>query len=159
MANIITGSRILGSVLLLTLPVFSPAFYIIYLYCGFTDIIDGAVARMTNRVSRFGSQFDTAADFVFVTVCLIKLLPAVNIPFVLSVWVLIIFVIKCANFLYGMLILRQFATEHNAANKITGFLLFLLPFTLAFVDIKYSGTAVCFIATYAAIKESCIIRI
>ena len=76
MANIISGSRILGRVLLLTLPVFSPAFYIIYLYCGFTDIIDGAVARMTNRVSRFGSQFDTAADFVFVTVCLIKLLPA-----------------------------------------------------------------------------------
>ena len=65
MANIITGSRILGSVLLLTLPVFSPAFYIIYLYCGFTDIIDGAVARMTNRVSRFGSQFDTAAQILF----------------------------------------------------------------------------------------------
>ena len=60
---------------------------------------------MTNKVSRFGSQFDTA-DFVFVTVCLIKLLPVVNIPFVLSIWVLIIFLIKCANFLYGMLILR-----------------------------------------------------
>lgn len=65
MANIITGSRVLGRVLLLTLPVFSPAFYIIYLCCGFTVIIDGAVARMTNRVSRFGSQFDTAAQILF----------------------------------------------------------------------------------------------
>ena len=40
-ANILTGFRVLGSILLL----FVPVFYSIYLLCGFSDMIDGAVAR------------------------------------------------------------------------------------------------------------------
>ena len=44
-ANILTGGRILGSILLLFFPAFSLAFYIVYLLCGFSDMIDGTVAR------------------------------------------------------------------------------------------------------------------
>ena len=80
MANIITSIRILLSAVLLFFPVFSPAFFAVYLTSGFTDMIDGAVARKTNTVSEFGSRLDTIADIVFVAVCLIKLLPVLNIP-------------------------------------------------------------------------------
>ena len=59
MANIITGCRILCSIILLLVPVFSPPFYFLYLMAGFTDMIDGAVARKTNTVSEFGSRLDT----------------------------------------------------------------------------------------------------
>ena len=38
-------------------------------------------------------------------------------------------------------------------NKITGLLLFLLPLTLHFIDIKYSSLLVCSIATFSAIQE------
>ena len=48
MANIITGSRILCSILLLFVPTFSPAFYMLYLIAGFTDMIDGTIARKTH---------------------------------------------------------------------------------------------------------------
>lgn len=44
MANIITGCRILGSIILLFFPAFSSWFYILYLLCGFTDMIDGSIA-------------------------------------------------------------------------------------------------------------------
>ena len=44
MANIITGCRILCSILLLFVPAFSPLFYILYLVAGFTDMIDGTIA-------------------------------------------------------------------------------------------------------------------
>ena len=43
MANIITGIRIVISVFLLFCPVFSPAFYALYIAAGVTDMIDGAV--------------------------------------------------------------------------------------------------------------------
>ena len=44
MANIITGCRILCSILLLFVPAFSSTFYILYLVAGFTDMIDGTIA-------------------------------------------------------------------------------------------------------------------
>ena len=76
-ANIITGLRILCSILLLFFPVFGAGFYIIYLLCGFSDMIDGTVARKTNSISEFGSKIDTIADLVFVAVSLIKLFPII----------------------------------------------------------------------------------
>ena len=78
MANIITGFRVLISIALLFCPVFSPVFYILYLTGGLSDMIDGTIARKMNTVTEFGARFDTAADFVFVVVCLIKLLPVIN---------------------------------------------------------------------------------
>ena len=47
-ANILTSFRILGSVLLLFFPVFSEAFYSIYLFCGFSDMIDGRESFIRN---------------------------------------------------------------------------------------------------------------
>ncbi len=79
-ANIITGSRILCSILILFCPVFSVWFYATYLLCGFTDMVDGTIARKTNTISEFGARLDTVVDFVFVVVSLIKLLPSIHIP-------------------------------------------------------------------------------
>ena len=50
MANIITGIRIVCSIALLFCPVFSPAFYALYLTAGVSDMIDGTVARKTGTV-------------------------------------------------------------------------------------------------------------
>ena len=43
-------------------------------------------------------------------------------------------------------------------NKLTGILLFILPMTLGFIDLKYSGAFVSAVATFAAIQEGYIIR-
>ena len=53
MANIITGIRIVLSVVLLFSTALSPAFYVLYIASGVSDIIVGAVARKTNTVSAF----------------------------------------------------------------------------------------------------------
>ena len=47
---------------------------------------------------------------------------------------------------------------HTVMNKITGALLFILPLTLSFVDLKYSVVVVCVVATFAAIQEGHYIR-
>ena len=152
-ANIVTGVRILGSILLLFFPVFSAAFYCIYILCGFSDMIDGTIARKTNSASELGSKIDTAADFVFITVSLIKILPAIHIPHWLWIWGSVIAVIKISNILWGYFTQKQFISLHTAMNKVTGALLFLLPLTLSIAEIQYSAFVACSLATFAAIQE------
>ena len=152
-ANILTLCRILGSILLLFFPAFSVEFYITYMLCGFSDMIDGTIARMTNSTSEFGSKIDTVADMAFVTVSLIKILPVINIPKWLWIWGVVIAIIKIVNIIWGYALKKQFISLHTIMNKITGFLLFLLPLTLTFVELKYSSIAICSMATLAAIQE------
>ena len=152
-ANIVTGCRILGSVLLLFFPAFSVEFYIIYIICGFSDMIDGTIARKTNSTIEFGDKIDTVADLVFLTVSLIKMLPIINIPQWLWIWTVIIAIIKIGNIIWGYVSKKQFISLHTIMNKVTGLSLFLLPLTLSFVEVKYSSIVVCSIATFAAIQE------
>ena len=152
-ANILTGCRILGSILLLFFPAFSVAFYIIYLFCGFSDMIDGTIARKTNSISKFGSQLDTIADFIFVVVSLLKLLPAIHTPQWLWMWGGVIAVIKISNIIWGYVSKKQFISMHTIMNKATGLLLFLLPLTISLMELKYTAIVVCSIATLSAVQE------
>ena len=154
LANIITCFRILCSILLLFFPVFSLRFYILYFLCGVSDIMDGAVARKTNSISPFGSRLDTVADFIFVLAALIKVLPKIEIPLWLLIWIFVIFVIKIINLISGFYIKKRLVVAHTVMNKITGLLLFLLPLTFPVIDLNYSSIAVCVIASLAAIQES-----
>ena len=152
-ANILTGCRILGSILLLFFPACSLAFYIVYLICGFSDMIDGTVARKTNSTSDFGSQLDTIADLIFVVAAMVKLLPVIHLPGWLWFWSGVIAVIKISNIIWGFVSKKQFIALHTIMNKVTGLLLFLLPLTIAFCELNYIVIAVCSIATLSAIQE------
>ena len=94
MANLITIIRILCSIAILFCPAFSVAFYALYITAGLSDIADGWIARKTNTVSAFGSKLDTVADVIFVVVCLFKLLPVMDIPCWLYVWIGVIALIS-----------------------------------------------------------------
>ena len=152
-ANIITCCRILGSVLLLFYPAFSVEFYIVYIICGLTDMVDGTIARKTNSTSNFGAKLDTIADFVFVFVCSIKILPTLQIPLWLWVWIFIVALIKIFYIALVFIHKKKLLSIHSILNKITGFALFVLPLSLSFVEIKYSSVVVCLIATFSAIQE------
>lgn len=125
---------------------------------GASDIIDGAVARKTNTVSAFGSKLDTIADMVFVAVCLIKLLPVLTVPVWLYIWIGIIALIKVANIAAGYIRQKELISVHSTINKVTGGLLFLLPMTLTFIDIRIGAVIICVVATAAAIHEGHLIK-
>ncbi len=156
-ANIITISRILFSFCMLFLSAVSLWFYVTYILSGLSDMIDGWVARRTNSANEFGSKLDTIADFIFFSVSLIKLLPLLKIPDSLLIWCTIIAVIKAFNIIYGFIKTKKLITLHSQINRITGLALYLLPLTVYFVDIKYSCTVVCIMATVAAIYESFVV--
>ena len=158
MANVITGIRILVSAALLLCPVFSPIFYAMYLIAGLSDMADGIVARKTNSVSEFGSRFDGVADFVFVAVCLIKILPVLDIPIWLYVWTAVIFFVKIINIISGYVMQKKYFAVHTTMNKATGVLLFMLPLTLSIVPLIYTGIPICSVATFAAVQEGHFMR-
>ena len=106
-ANLITGTRILCSIALLFCQPFSPPFIVLYLIAGITDMIDGPVARKTETVSELGAKLDTAADFVFVAVCLWKLLPSLAVPLWLWIWIVLIALIKMVNIISGYVIQKS----------------------------------------------------
>jgi len=158
MANTITFFRIAASIVLLFCPVFSPAFYALYIAAGLSDMLDGFVARKTDTVSKLGARLDTIADFMFVVVCLIKLFPILSIPAWLYIWIGIIALIKVVNIISGFIVQKRFVTVHSVMNKATGALLFLLPLTISTVPVKTSVIVVCAAATFAAIQEGHFIR-
>ena len=158
MANAITIFRMAVSIVLLFRPVFSPAFYVLYIMAGMSDMLDGFVARKTNTVSRFGARLDTISDHVFVIVCLIRLLSVICIPGWLYVWIGSIALIKVVNIISGFAVQKTFTAVHSAMNKATGVLLFLLPLTTPVLPLKYFAIVVCAAATFAAIQEGHFIR-
>ncbi len=158
MANIITGIRIVCSMILWFCPVFSPSFYLFYITAGLTDMIDGTVARMTRTATEFGARLDTFADFVFAAVGLCKLLPALDVPMWVYLWTALIALIKAANLISGYVLRKKPVTLHTLLNKVTGALLFILPLTLPVVDFGRSAALVCAVATAAAVQEGHYIR-
>ena len=158
MANIITEIRIMLSIVLLFCPALSPGFFVLYIAGGVSDMIDGTVARKTDTVSEFGSKLDTAADILFVAVCLIKLIPVLDVPVWLIIWIAVIAVIKLFNIAKVYIRQKELISVHSVMNKVTGGLLFFFPLTLTVIDLRYSAVVVCVVATAAAIQEGHLIK-
>ena len=152
-ANIVTVSRIIFSFPLLFIPLSSAWFYLLYLFCGITDMIDGTIARKTGSISNFGAKLDTVADFLFMVVCAIKLLPLLHIPIWLWLWIVSLAFTKIFNITVVLICKKKLLSIHGALNKITGAALFLLPLTLSWIETAYSIATVCALATVAVIQE------
>ncbi|MDO4582366.1 MAG: CDP-alcohol phosphatidyltransferase family protein [Bacillota bacterium] len=160
-ADAITASRIVFAVFILFSAAFSVQFYAFYLLGGCTDIIDGWVARRLNLKSSFGAKLDTIADHVFIIAVLAKVLAALYVPVWLWIWIAIIAFIKLANLLSSLVLSGGIIPMHTLMNKITGFMLFLLPFAIGKAPWQVLAIAVivtCSAATFAAIQEGHYIR-
>ena len=98
---------------------------------------------MLKTFSKLGSRLDTVADIVFTAVCLIKLLPVLDVPAWIYIWTAVIAMIKLFNIAIGYIRQKEFIAVHSVINKVTGGLLFIFPLTPVFIDLKYSAAAVC----------------
>lgn len=159
MANALTCIRILCSIVLLFCPTLSKSFFVIYVFAGLTDMMDGFVARKSGTCSEFGAKLDTIADTTMIIVCLIKFLPVLNMETWMYIWIVMIAMIKGMNLVLGYILKKKLVTIHSVSNKITGFLLFVLPVFFETIELKYSVILVCTVATFAAIQEGYYIRV
>ena len=67
LANYISLSRIVLAILLLFTKPLSFIFFITFIICGITDVLDGYIARTYGLSSDFGAKLDSFADIVFLS--------------------------------------------------------------------------------------------
>ena len=158
MANYISISRVIMSIILAITETFSIAFYIIYIYCGISDILDGFIARKSKNESKLGARLDSASDIIFVIVAIIKILPALNLSKGIIIWTVIIALIKVANLICAYICYKKLVLPHTIANKIIGFILFIAPFIIVNTNSIIFEIIICSIATFAAVQEGHYIR-
>ena len=131
--SILTALRMLGAVLLLLTKPLTLPFYLLHIFCGLTDALDGAFARALHASSRLGAQLDSIADLMFYGVMMGKLMPILLERMPSSLWWIVgaaVFIRLCA---YGVAAATQhrFSALHTILNKLTGLLVFLIPGMLA----------------------------
>ena len=145
-----------GAVALLLYNGASSTFWVIYTVCGISDIADGWLARKLKCDTKTGALLDSLADICFVACCAWKLLPILELPQWLWLWAGIIVAIKIVNQLSALVMYGRCCFPHTTANKVTGFLLFLvIPMTYwSIIPIAIVAA----IATFAAIQEGHYIR-
>ena len=151
MPNVISVLRIAGSISLLFCDVRGWPFWSLYVLGGLSDIIDGWLARKLHAESKTGAILDSVSDFVFVACCAIRLSPVLDIPTWLWIWAGVIVIIKIVNQISALVVCKRFCFPHTLANKLTGFLLFLMVPTMFWSMIPISIVAS--LATFAAVHE------
>jgi len=151
--NYISICRIILSLILVFVKPLSTAFYVIYIMCGFSDMIDGFVARKTGTTSRLGEKLDSIADMTMVGVLIIILYPIVNPTTEALIWIILIGGIRLASMVIGLKKYKTFVSLHTYANKLTGLVLFLFPLLLLFFHSTVIIYIICFVASLSAIEE------
>ena len=124
--NSLTLLRLLGGIALIFLPLPSKSFYIVYLICGLTDMLDGLLARKLGTASSFGAKLDSVADLTFYSVSLIRMMPWLRKRLPSWIWYIVfaVLAVRLASYLVAAIRLKRFAAVHTIANKATGALVF-----------------------------------
>ena len=129
--NICTMLRIVGTVGLLLIRPLTLPFYLLYTFCGITDVLDGTIARATNSTSEFGARLDSISDLIFYAVL----------------------VIRACSYVTAAVRYHRFASLHTILNKATGFCVFCLPYMLVQDFALRHCEITCVIAGLASTEE------
>ena len=160
--NILTASRILIAIIILFIKPFSIAFYVIYGYCGISDLFDGVIARAIKSESSFGSLLDTIGDVLLTVTGSFVTFKYMYTVDNLWIWgmlaaVLSIYVFRAIGAIVTLVRFKKFAMLHTIGNKVGMILLFLFPLfyeLLAKVNGAQIGLyVICGICVIAAIEE------
>lgn len=151
-ANIVTLSRVVGSVVLFCCNTISSLFLTVYIFCGFTDLIDGPIARKTNSSSILGAILDTIGD-VLTYLALTKILIMQQlIPLWILAWFLCAGVILIACAFISKRRFDKLYLPHTYLGKIFGGSIFVLPVTMQFMNIEIWLSVICSIASAHAVE-------
>ncbi|NHI93356.1 MAG: CDP-alcohol phosphatidyltransferase family protein [Candidatus Lokiarchaeota archaeon] len=103
--------------------------FILLLIAGFSDIIDGIVARKLNVASNFGAYFDACTDFSLIIIVFIGFVIIQVYPF----WILILI---CFMFFQFLITSRQKKPVYDPVGKHLGTIHFIIiGITLIFMII------------------------
>ena len=121
-----------STAVLIFLETLSNEFFLLYLYCGLSDVADGMVARKTDTISALGSKLDSVSDLFLYTVMMLKIMKYLKMYLPVYVWALIytVLAIRALCYLYIAMRKCRFLSRHTIFNKMTGLSMFFLPFVV-----------------------------
>lgn len=153
--NAFTFMRIAGALCMIFLTPLSVQFFIVYTICGVSDVLDGVIARATEKVSRFGSKLDSVADMIFYAVMVIRLFPILWKRLPAGIWYTAgwALAIRIACYATAAVKYHCFASQHTYFNKLTGASVFLIPYFANTSAAVAYGFTVCVIAILASSEE------
>ena len=153
--NCITSFRIVGTVCLLFMEPFSMAFYVLYGLCGFSDILDGWIARKTGTTSALGSKLDSIADLLLYTLILLRIFPVLWARLPRWIWYLVggALLLRAASYGTVAVRYRRFASLHTYLNKATGLSVFLVPYLVMGSQATLLCAIVCVVALVGSVEE------
>ena len=130
LANFITLIRIIGAIALIFLEPLSVPFFIVYGICGFSDAIDGLVARKLGTSSQFGAALDSFSDLLFYGVMAAKIFPTLRDCLNVFQWIIIAVPtgLHLIAYIVCMIKFTKFSAIHTYANKLLGVLVYAYPF-------------------------------
>ena len=153
--NIITCVRILGTIALVFIEPFCVPFYVIWTICGVSDVLDGTVARMLKKESKFGARLDSIADIMFYLLMLYRVLPTLIkvLPHWIWIIVCVIALTRSAAYVTALIKYKRFASLHSYLNKLSGFMLFLVPYFISLSWFWIYCVVLCGIGLLSSIEE------
>ena len=157
-ADAVTILRMVGTFGLALLNPGTLWFFAVYTIAGFSDVLDGWLARKTGTESDFGAKLDSIADLLFFPVMLIRLFPVMWEKLPVRIWYVVagIFLVRLAAYFIAAIKYHRFASLHTRLNKLTGGAIFLLPYILAISTGVVYSWAVCALACAASLEEPAI---
>lgn len=155
LADIITLFRIVGTFSLIAIKPLSALFFLVYTMTGVTDVLDGWIARKTHTTSEFGARLDSIADVVFYGVTAFKIMPSLLSVLTPLVWCIIAVVLflRIISYVVAMIKYHCFASLHTYMNKLTGFLVFTIPYVMSQPFAISACIIVSIVAVLAALEE------
>ncbi|WP_303872050.1 CDP-alcohol phosphatidyltransferase family protein [Acetobacterium wieringae] len=154
--NIITTFRIFLSLCLLFIDFRSAVFIFGYLICGFTDLLDGYIARKIHSETLLGAKLDSIADLFMSGMIIITVIKQNQINQLIFLGIIIITILRTGNAVLTKIKFKQIAIIHTSLNKVSGLFFFFCPIVYPFWDNRLliiTG----FLAFFAAIEEFLII--
>lgn len=158
LANLVSLSRVFLSIFLVPLRNHTGIFIVVYLVCGFSDVLDGFIARKTKTESLAGARLDSLGDvFMFTAIVLILYLStgkelAAYTPILVAVVLVRLVNVGIAAYRFRVLVLGL----HTWGNKLTGLLVFLAPLLVMACSPERVFMFVCLVAVLSAVEEGCI---
>lgn len=152
LANIISFTRIIGAIVLFFQTEISPLFLGIYILCGFTDLIDGPIARKTGATSTLGATLDSVGD-IMTYLALTKILIVKKlVPVWILVWIISAGLVFAVDAVISNVRFGKFYLPHTYLGKIFGGSVFVLPVAMQVMLPEIWMAVICTIASVHAIE-------
>lgn len=133
-------------------------FFIVFLICGLSDLLDGLIARKTNSQSALGARLDSAGDIIFFIVVLDCIaIWAGKQALALLPYVGAIVLLRFVNLAIAGIRFRTFAVIHTYANKTAGIFVFISFGAFVLTNAVWAFIPVCIVAGLSAIEETLIL--